>query len=113
MLAESLFSQYGVLDNLQQDIREVIKVEMVSRTKQDTRIDGPVSTSPVYFRVLDLRVKSRLVNGKQIGPYCVLRLGDRHHRSGTFPSDGLQLGSRRTTVDDRQLPGGEPLHCYT
>lgn len=111
-VGESLFTPpltHGVLDNLQQEIVEVTNVEMVSGTKQYTRSDRPISTSLVYFRVLDLRVRYRLVNGKKIRPYCVLRLGNRHHRSGAFPAEGLQVHSRRTTVDDRQVSGGKTL----
>lgn len=111
-VGDSLFTRYlihGVLDNLEQDKVEVTDVGMVSGTMQQTRSDGPFSTSLVYFRVLDLRVRYRLVNGKQIRPYCVLRLGNGHHRSGTFPPEGLQVHSRRTTVDDRQVSGGETL----
>lgn len=67
--------------------------------------DANNPSSVVHFRVLDLRARPRIANGDPIWPYCVLRLGDRHHRTPTFPSEGLHVDARSTTADDRQLSG--------
>lgn len=81
------------------------------------RGDGSnVPNERVFFRVLDLRVRRQLLNGEHMRPYCVLRLGELHHRTCSFSPEGLhQVSARRTTTDDRE-PRGEllillPYYC--
>lgn len=71
----------------------------------DTRDDESPSDI-TFFRVLDLRARRRETRGERLRPYCVLRLGDKHHRTRTFPPEGFDpVHARRTTVDDRKLAG--------
>lgn len=71
----------------------------------------------IYVGVLDLRVRRRtlLQNGllldtarDSLTAYCVLRLGDQHHRTPSFPPEGLEeVPVRRTIVDDKRCEEGD------
>lgn len=67
--------------------------------------DADIQGELVYFRLLDLRARRSMAYGEHMRPYCVLRLGDQHHRTQTFLPDGFNVRARRATVDDRQLSG--------
>lgn len=71
----------------------------------------------VFVGVLDLRARHRTVLQRELlldrardglTAYCVLRLGDQHHRTPSFPPEGLEeVPARRTTVDDEHREQGE------
>lgn len=73
--------------------------------------DGIIPSKTILIRVRDLRVRRQGVNGSledHMQPYCVLRLADEHHRTATFPPEGLRVYARRTNVDDRHYSGSTP-----